>query len=76
MKFMMQLTKPSRIVLLTHEDCRWYLDNRFVDADRARERQLSDLRKVRSALQERFGGVPVELYYAVLQGQVARFESV
>jgi hypothetical protein len=76
MKFMMQLTKPSRIVLLTHEDCRWYLDNRFVDADRARERQLSDLRKVRSAMQERFGEVRVELYYAVLQGQVARFESM
>jgi hypothetical protein len=76
MKFMMELTDPTRIVLITHDDCRWYLDRRFVEPARARERQIQDLRSVRSAILERFGDVQVDLYYATLrEGRVA-FEAV
>ena len=53
MKFLKNLSNPERVVLITHDDCRWYLDNRFAGPADARERQIRDLRGVRSAVLER-----------------------
>lgn len=76
LKFMVNLTRPDRVVLISHEDCRWYLENRFADAHTAREKQIGDLRRVRAQLVERFGPVRVELYFATLSGTHAGFEAV
>ncbi len=76
MKFLTNLTSPRRVVLITHDDCRWYLDNRFAGDANARDVQLEDLRRVGRAFRERFGDVNVELYYAALEDGRARFETV
>ena len=64
-KFLMDAAQPPRIVLIAHEDCRWYLDMRFGLPPRdMRDKQVRDLVSVRAGMAERFGKVPVELYYA------------
>ncbi len=76
-KFVMGLAKPDRVILLAHDDCRWYLDMRFwLEAGRLRERQLADLQKVRAGILERFASSRVELYYARLAGGQATFEQL
>lgn len=76
MKFLVNLTRPERVIVISHDDCRWYLDNRFADAAHARERQLEDLRRVRDGLAERFGVTHVELYYATMEGEQVAFAAV
>lgn len=76
-KFVVDLTRTERVVLIAHDDCRWYLDQRFAqDPARVRERQLEDLRRVRAGLSERFGARRVELCFAQLQDGHASFESL
>jgi hypothetical protein len=76
MKFMVELTRPARVVLIAHDDCRWYIDNGFADVPTARAKQLADLRQARAVLAERFGSVPVDFYYATLRDGGADFEHV
>ena len=67
-KFVVDLTKPRRIILIGHDDCRWYLDLRFGhDPARLREKVTADLHRARSAITERFSGASVELYWARLE---------
>ena len=77
MKFMMDLAQPERVILIAHDDCRWYLDMRFWGQTAPlRERQLRDLRQVRQELEHRFAKARIELYYAqFVDGKVA-FESL
>jgi hypothetical protein len=76
-KFVIDLTSPQRIVLLGHDDCRWYLDGRFhADPARLRARQERDLRAVRADILDRFGPRSVDLYFARLDGDGAVFEAV
>src|SRR5262249_23558599 len=76
-KFMMDLSKPDRVILIAHDDCRWYLDMRFwAQSGGMRERQVGDLQKVRSELAGRFSGSKVELYYAKLVEGRAGFEAL
>jgi len=64
-KFMVDLSSPERVILIAHEDCRWYLDMRFGAAPRdLREKQVRDLQHVRAGLSERFTNTKVELFYA------------
>jgi hypothetical protein len=76
MKFLVNLTRPRRIILVAHDDCRWYLDNRFAEGPKARARQIDDLRRVRSTFVERFGSPRFDLFYARLDGTSAVFESI
>lgn len=76
LKFLVNLTQPERVIVISHDDCRWYLDNRFADASRARARQFDDLRRVRTGLAERFGVATVELYHATMEGERVGFETV
>jgi hypothetical protein len=77
MKFMSNLMKPERVVLIGHDDCRWYLDNRFVsDPGRARQQLVADMRRVRRDLVERFDRTQVDLYYATLEGDRAVFDAI
>ncbi len=76
-KFLVDLSPPARAILIAHEDCRWYLSQRFgTTPQEAREKQLRDLRTARAGLVDRFGKVPVELYYARLGDGRAAFERL
>jgi hypothetical protein len=77
LKFLVDLSQPRRVVLIQHDDCRWYHDTRFLHmSDDIPARQLDDMRRVRSALTERFGLKDVQLYVAKLEGEQAVFEQV
>jgi len=77
MKFLVDLSKPRRVILIGHEDCRWYLDARFLHVHQpGGERQLADLRDLRAQFAERFPAVTVESYFARLDGDEAAFERV
>lgn len=77
MKFMTDLTRPDHLVLIAHEDCRWYLDARFAcDPTHIHQRQIADLEQVRRNLVERFGSRRIDLYYARLGGGRVGFESL
>ena len=77
MKFLVDLSRPRRVILISHDDCRWYLDARFLHARESMgERQRADLRHARAAFAERFPAVGVEAYFAKLDGEEAVFEVV
>ena len=77
LKFVVDLTKPRRIILMGHDDCRWYLDSRFThDPARVREKVIDDMRRVRGAISERFPQAAVELYYARMEEDRAAFETL
>jgi hypothetical protein len=77
LKFMFRLMTPARVVLIAHDDCRWYFDNRFLEHEhKARGQLVDDLQRVRQDLVERFGDTRVEMYYATLDGERAAFDAV
>ena len=76
-KFMAGLTHPERVILIAHDDCRWYLDMRFwAQAGGLRERQVKDLQQVRAEVAGRIAGSRVELYYARLEDGRVALESL
>jgi len=76
-KFLMDIAKPRRVILIAHHDCLWYRDGRFsLHRGDVRERQVQDLKRVQAAVAERFPEVAVELYFARLEGDQASFEPV
>jgi hypothetical protein len=77
MKFLVDLSKPRRVVLIAHDDCRWYRDARFFHLHPdVGDRQRADLKQVRAAFAERFPGVAIDGFFARLDGDEAVFESV
>ncbi len=76
-KFMMSLMQPTQVVLIAHEDCRWYLDPRFgYDPNRIKARQFDDLEQVRRSMIERFSVRSVDLFYARLEGGRAAIQAL
>jgi hypothetical protein len=76
LKFLIDLTKPERVVLINHDDCRWYWSTlRASDPARVREQQLADLRSIQREFSDRFK-VPIEAYYARLERGEATFERI
>jgi hypothetical protein len=76
-KFLSDLEKPRRIVLIGHEECAWYRDLRFRrHAAPARERITGDLKRVAEDVSERFPQACVEAYYASYAGGQTVFETV
>lgn len=77
MKFMVDLTRAPRVVLILHDDCRWYMQSLFGgDPQTLRERMIADARRVQRELLERYGERSIEIYYARLEGNRAAFESI
>ena len=75
LKFIVDLTRTQRLILIAHDDCRWYFSLALhQDPARVRERQLADLRSIRAELTERFKIASTELYYARLENDRASFE--
>ena len=72
-KFLGKLHKPVRVILIAHDDCRWYQDS---PRGNLRERQARDMERVRASLEKRYEGVRVDLYLARLEDGGAVFEAV
>lgn len=76
-KFLMDLDSPSRIILIGHDECRWYQKGplaHMVGSERAR--QEADLRKVAAAWKSRSPGAAVESYYATIVAGKATFDAI
>lgn len=77
MKFMVDIAKPRRVILIGHDDCRWYIDGHFWQyRHKVRDRQVEDLRKVKADITKRFGQITVELYFARVEDDHVVFDSV
>ncbi len=77
LKFMVRLTDAGRVILIGHDDCRWYVEQGFArDAAQATERQIDDLAGGAAWLRERFPTVAVECYFARLDGDAAVVDVV
>jgi len=75
-KVMEKVAQPERIILIAHDDCRWYLSMGFAtDPSKLRDRQIADLKAAQARLAEEYK-TPVDLYYVRLQGERALFEKV
>lgn len=75
-KVMERVAQPERIILIAHDDCRWYVTMGFVSAAASlRDRQIADLKTARKALAERFK-TAVDCYYARLEADHAVFEKL
>jgi hypothetical protein len=75
-KFLRNVIRPRRIILVAHDDCRWYLDGRFPHHEPVADRQLADLRHVRAVLNERFAPLTVETWFVRRDGEHVVFEPV
>ena len=73
-KFLVDVARPTRVILLTHENCLWYRDSRFSHS--SPEQQHTDLVKVRAEFAERFPGIAVELYAARHDGGHVAFSRL
>lgn len=73
--FLENLFQPPRVILIGHDDCRWYKDARFHHLHGGSDdRQHEDLRRVKAEMQARFPRVAVETWFARLEGAEARFD--
>jgi hypothetical protein len=66
LRFLVETVGMKRLILIAHQDCRWYASlpfHLFRSRD-PRERQEEDLRRAQRALEADFPGLAVELYYA------------
>ncbi len=73
--FLEGLIQPARVVMIGHQDCRWYRDARFqhqhAGSDEAQHR---DLQRVKAEMQARFPQTAVETWFARLGGREAQFD--
>jgi hypothetical protein len=77
LKFLTDLVRPSRVILVGHDDCRWYQDQRFLHLhDRLADCQRTDLQQARTSIVARFGPVPIETWFARLDGGEALFDRL
>jgi len=76
-KFLVDVAKPTRVILIGHEGCRWYkslhLLRRQAEMRRLEER---DLHTVAAELKERFSALALEKYFARHEGEHVVFELV
>jgi hypothetical protein len=76
-KFLMDVAKPVRVVLIAHEGCRWYADNRFAGVGPGdRDHTIRDLQRVSGEVVERFGRIRVDSFAARLEDGHVVFDKV
>jgi hypothetical protein len=76
-KFVFDIAKASRLILIAHDECRWYQDLRFSHlGSGGRDHSVRDLAVAKSALHDRFPGISVESYFARLDGADVVFEKL
>ena len=75
-KFLADLVQPERIVLIGHDDCRWYKGTQFLHLHGGTDdAQHADLRRLKAELRDRLPGSAVECWFARLDGSEARFDQ-
>jgi hypothetical protein len=75
-QFLAQTHKLSRIVLIAHQDCAFYLEQLHVSPDLLRSQQLDDLAKVARRIRKLARKLPVDAFFASpVEGKI-RFEKV
>ena len=70
LRFLVETIGMKRLILIAHQDCRWYASlpfHLFRSSD-PRRRQEEDLRRAQRSLVEDFPQLAVELYYAGWDG--------
>jgi hypothetical protein len=77
-KFLVDADKPPRLILIGHQDCRWYKALKFWETSAAQnQRIIADLHHSRTELTGRFPNIRVDLYYARLDPEEhVLFEAV
>ncbi len=76
MKFLVDVAKPKKVILIGHDDCLWYKDFRFsLDRHDTREKTIHDLKGVKAGVESRFQ-LRAEAYFARLDGGQVVFEAV
>jgi hypothetical protein len=76
-KFLVDLSRPRRLILIAHDDCRWYRDMRFWQhSGDWKGAALADLGRVAAGFRQRFGDLGVEAYFARIEGAEVVFEEV
>jgi hypothetical protein len=76
-RFLVDVARPTRAVLIAHENCRWYLDGRFHQySGDLRARQMEDLRRVKREIEARFPGINVSTYFARVEREDIVFEAL
>ncbi len=67
-RYLIEMHKLNRAVLIAHHDCAWYrtLPFHIFNQDEPRKRQEEDLRRVRNIFIRKFPYFRVELFYANL----------
>jgi hypothetical protein len=65
-RFLLEKHSLKRLVLIAHQDCKWYesLPFHLHTSRTPRQRQEQDLRRVHNTLEADFRGLNVELFYA------------
>lgn len=66
LRFLIDVHDLKRMILIAHQDCRWYRTlpfHLFSPAD-PRHHQENDLRRVKHSVEKEFPHIRVELYYA------------
>ncbi|HEU0074360.1 MAG TPA: carbonic anhydrase [Dehalococcoidia bacterium] len=81
LKFVMQASTPSRIIVINHEGCKRYLEAFHSQLNRLgfslKDKQRRDLESVARDLRGAFPAATVEAYYASIgTGQTVEFERV
>lgn len=76
MKFLGKLNPVDRVILIAHDDCRWYHNMGFLRGADPKTKQIADLHQIRAALREHFESATVECWFARLENDRAVFDSV
>jgi hypothetical protein len=81
MKFVMQASAPSRIIVINHEGCKRYLEAFHSQLSRLgfslKDKQRRDLESVARDLRDAFPSASVEAYYAAMgAGGAVDFERL
>jgi len=74
-KFLVDVASPTRVVLITHEGCRWYADPRFAHLS-TDTRGQEDLAQVSREIRSRFPALRVDAFVARLDEGHVVFEKV
>jgi len=72
-KFILRETNIEMVVLVSHDDCKWYHFNEGYFSNPQPEQQKLDIRSAKSILEERFEGITVLCYHAEKKGDRIEF---
>ena len=75
-KFILKETGIKKVVLVSHDDCKWYHLNQGYFTNPQPEQQKLDLQSAKSILEERFEGVEVLCYHAEIKDNRIEFSSL